>query len=786
MGYEEQRAERDFRMNPPKDAPMQGSGDDWENMKEGSSSVESSENVADSYKTNINETLSNANPNAQGGTGVDGQAQSWSQKSDEDKFFDGLVFVFKIVWTTAKGIWGFLMLLIKSVRNNTKGDWHRYGVKLVMISSGCVGIGFLGALIKLFTRNDNRPQDLMVGGLISAAVGIFFCMFFDADENAKGEEGIEEGGEVAFEDMESSDGDGDVEYVDEVPFSDEGEYGDEDDTDWGAIAAALDEEEKESSFSVNSEMFKADDVVSSLTEIPAGTWTRQYLFDAFRKVLPIVNPDYSVMKDISPDMNLFYDFENWLREAAGQSGMKEENYPELLSLHENPFIYRLECSRPSGMKDQMIGDEVAKSYSRDPDTLQIVHYGVYSTVETVGSRCLINVFKGYQKDSIGRDVGTVAISLGDVYKTIPDFVSSSEVEFPFVWGINEMGRTMFCDMKDNNSIIISGMPRGGKSWKGQSIVAQLAMFHSPKEVNFYILDNKNDASDYKYPARVLPHVKYFCGDFYKIADSLGSIIEMAEKTNGRIITSSGHINIKDYNKDNPMDKLPYIYVVIDELQALMDFYKENDMKEEAQKFRGYLSTMASKLPYAGLRFVLFPHRIVDQIINKDTYSLVSCRAIVNQLDMKQVSTAVGVSESGFKYKLAQKGDMAIRLNEINGGEACFCHAEMLSNSNKGNEKLFSYIGAVWKKLEPDVECITFSGKIGGKISSGSGSGSSSGSRFNDGPKPARDVTEGKDSYRYTGSDFSLNKVADLVDDEYMEDSDSEDEDFWDSITGSDF
>lgn len=254
-------------------------------------------------------------------------------------------------------------------------------------------------------------------------------------------------------------------------------------------------------------------------------------------------------------------------------------------------------------------------------------------------------------------------------------------------------------------------------------------------------------------------------------------------TNGRKMTEAGFISIKDYNASHPADKLPYCYVIIDELQALMDHFEKTGQKEESAKFRGYLSTMTSKLPYTGLRFILFPHRIVDQIISKNTYSLVSSRAVVNQLDGKLVESSVGVSEAKFGHKLAQKGDMAIRLHELNGGEACFCHAEVLTFSNETNKKLFEYIGAVWRKLEPDVECIEIKGQIGGRI--GSEVTSSASSRVENQPRVAKDNTRGKSSFEYDGSDFTDGEsLEDLAESGMFDDNESTeevDESFWDNL-----
>lgn len=777
MGYEDARAERDFRQNPPSSAP--GQGDDWDNMAVGSSSVEQSGggNIADSYNSDINNTLNNPAPGTVQQPGMNNQQMP---VSTEDKIFD-------LAGKGFKGLWGYIKFLIVSVKNSTSADKHRYGVRVCLVSAVCFGLGIAGSIWEMFMLKGNKPIELLIGSTLSMMVGLTFCMLFNLeDKPAEEDEPIEEeeNEDLSFD---TSNGDNDMSWDDvDADMDLDAAMEESSDDDWD-IDASMEDEWGDVLDSVDyngigSEDFSVESAVSELTEISPGTQTRQYLYEAFIKVLPTMSPRYSELVEISEASDEFYQFEDYLRSAAAQVGMREENYPELYSVSENPFIYRLNCSRPVGMKEQLIADEIANTFCRDSNNIQ-VKFGVYATVETSTGRCSINLFKGYVKDALGNQKGGVSISIGDVYRHIRESMCSTDVEMPFVWGIDELGNTLFCDALDINSIIICGEPRGGKSWKGQSIVAQLAMFHSPKEIQFFVLDNKDDASDYKHLSTVLPHVRYFCGNPDKINDSLEQIINMMVATNGKALTEAGVINIKDYNKANPTNKLPYVYIVVDELQALMDHFEKTDQKEEAKKFRGYLSTIVSKYPYIGLRFVLFPHRIVDQIISKNTYSLVSCRACVNQLDAKLVEASVGVTESKFRYKLSQKGDMAIRLGQINGGEAKFCHAEMLTTSNTDNNKLFEYIGSVWCKLEPDIQPITIKGSIGGTIGKKNKPEKKGlGKFFGKKAESAPDVTSGKSAYEYGGySDGVGVDEVDEIEDFTPSNADDIDESFWDDL-----
>ena len=381
-------------------------------------------------------------------------------------------------------------------------------------------------------------------------------------------------------------------------------------------------------------------------------------------------------------------------------GTKEENVPDLLEMRKNIFIIQLRATRPAGLKEQEIADCIADGYSRDADSRR-VREGIYATVDSTVGIFIINIFLGNE----------AMVSLRDVYGEISNFVLDTDVKMPFVWGVDELGTPLYCDLKDCDSIIISGEPRSGKSWKGQSVVAQLAMYSSPKEVQFYVFDIKDVSSDYRMACECLPHAKYFCGDPNKINAGIKKLIDVTNSDTGKILAESNFKNIKDYNRKHPDNKLPYKYIVIDEMMALMNGYD----KDQQAEFKGLLSTIVSKMAYLGVRVIMFPHRIVDNVISKNTYSLVSSRAVVRQLNYEELKNAMGVTHKEFPYNLNNVGDMALKTKEIAKGRTIFCHAEVLTPTNEGNDELFKFIGAVWKKLEPDCKGIEVHGSIGGRI-----------------------------------------------------------------------
>ena len=327
MSYEDAKAERDFRQNPPSTAPGQGDGLDWNNMPTGSSSVES---VSDSYQSDINSTLNNMNgtTSQQGSNQQQNNSQMqqmYQPKSVEDRIFD-------IAELGGKGIWAYLKALVNSLRNNSKADWHYLGEQIIKFSGAVFVIGIIGCIIELFTQKGNTPIEMLIGSTMSTIIGVIFISVFPSGKSVSDNSVVEEqvpdvdwGSELNDYnfDMDNSD------YPDTT-----NDYYEEEEEDWDAMLSALDEMETSNANSISSGTFDTESAINSLPEIQVGTHTRQYLFEAFSKVLPTCTPGYATMQEIYSDTDEFYNFEIMMRNAASQVGMKEENLPELTRLYE--------------------------------------------------------------------------------------------------------------------------------------------------------------------------------------------------------------------------------------------------------------------------------------------------------------------------------------------------------------------------------------------------------------------------------------------------------------------
>lgn len=778
--YDNDRAEMEYRKNPPEYAPGQANNDEWnDDAMLGSSSVSDdsafSGSMVDSVLNNINDNSNNTNTNLNN--------QNVVNKNDlAATEFDEMVKIAKeIIKACKKGIdyfYNFIEAISESFKNNTSGDWHILGVRVNYVSMGTFSIGLFLLILKPLIPSIGQPQTLMCASCLSFCVGVWLSMNYDRDsslEDTINDDNVIENiqGDV---NNEVSNNDIDISIDDDWNLSDDSEEEnsfENDDFNWDdfdsdfIVEEEVEDEVEVELTGIGTDNFNLDESINSINVEQPGIWTRQYLYEMYCKVLPNKTPQYNKMESITTMTDEFMMFSDILRGAAEQVGTKEENLPELEEIRKGLFVIQLRASRPSGLKEQEIADLVANEYSKD-EYDHVIHEGVYATVDSRIGVFVINIFTGEN----------AIVTLKDIYCDIKDYILNTDIMMPFVWGIGETGSPYYCDLKDCDSIIISGEGRGGKSWKGQSIVAQLAMYNSPKELEFYVFDHKNLSSDYRYPSKVLPHVRYFCGNGKKICEGLQNLIDVTLKETGKILAENNELNIKDYNRNNPNNKLPYKYVIIDEMQSLMDSYD----KDEQAEFRKLTSTIVSKLPYLGLRLILFPHRIVDYVISKNTYSLISSRAVVRQLNEDEVKNAVGVTRKQFPYRLVNMGDMAVRSKEISKGEVVYCHAEVLTMDNDDNKDLFKYIGSVWQKLCPECECITIDERtnIGGNI------GNDVCTKLHKNVSKV-DHTSGNSEYSYKGYDnenITINTVENLFKD--MDDVEEEnDESFWEEVLSED-
>ena len=706
------RAERDERVNPAAYAPGQDEDlddlfddDDFGDSVDVSGSTFSQ--VSSLGGTDANGISQGTTPVGawggglgmsmqQGGLGQGQFGQPVDNRSMEDKVWDTAI-------SAGKGTVSWMKDFVASFKEVTPKFWSSYGSRTFVVG-GVVAVA--GVIVRLF--GVQQGVNFIVSGLVSSGIGAVVLM--SSIDKAKSYTSKYKDGSSATQQsgMGQFPNQLDTGLGGESDFSDEGDTDFDDGDDWGSdddwddeegstyeASAAGDEDNDSSGSSLfgsggsifggmstaaqNNQSMSIDEAIDTMQEVPRGMYTRQYLYDMFVKVLKNIKPDFSNVKTINQDSDVFVAWESYLREAASISGVKDDNLPNLDTLEETLFTIKLSFKRSAGCNVDKVGDELAKIYAYYSN---ITDGSVYARTATVGKTCIVTIYTGE----------SAIISLKDMYAHCKDFVLNSDKYMPVVIGIDARGEVKYLDFKSVESLLVAGMPRSGKSWFVKAVLMQMCAFLSPRELEFVCCDPKDTISDFR--DFRLPHVKKFISTDAGILAELRRIVKVEAPKRKKQISDAGCINIWDYKKKCPDVDLPLKYILIDEVVTLA----ERMDKETKAEFQGLLTEIISQLPALGIRIFMIPHLIKNEIIAKTTTDLIPCRISVRG-NPAHIETTTG--DKRFGYKLTKMGDMAVNMVQLST-QVEYIHAVAASDSNEGYAEIFEYLRRMWSKLEPDT------------------------------------------------------------------------------------
>lgn len=419
-----------------------------------------------------------------------------------------------------------------------------------------------------------------------------------------------------------------------------------------------------------------------------GTQTRQFIYETLTKGLPSISPKFADMRNLREGSAEWAIWAELIRDAAKQVGTREDLLPDLKDAAENPFMYKLTISRTPRMKTQAIADEVVNIYKYD-DNGNLEYPNAYATSAEAGSRAFISIYKGAKIDMI---------SLADMYAASPDtqkFVRDPKTEMPVVIGTTGDGSVKAVDLLKAPAIVVSGEPRSGKSWIVKLILNQMCAYMSPNDLHLYIGDPKNQISEYA--NYNLPHVRRKEYTVDSVIDMLRYLVNTEAPRRKNIMQQYGYVNVLEFRRDHPEVTFPFLYVVLDEMMSLANAMG----KEDAREYRELIERFVSEFPALGMRAIFIPHRVKNDVIPKSVSELISVRITAKSASDASAAENLGLnSASEFPYKLSNAGDVAVRIADINDGAPTYLRAAVLAPDTKGMERLESYIGHYWDKLDP--------------------------------------------------------------------------------------
>ena len=710
---EDAKYERDARLHGSDTPPGQvdnlfgGSDDDLFNH-----SVESSDfgGGMDDIFGNKPSQFDNSFSSNQGALFGNEQPQQPQAISAEDMFYQTLKKAGTSVLDATKDV-------IHSEGTNAlfKVEWGRASAIIGLV---CLPVG---VILKLFGMS--KGLDITIGGVLGTAFGALMWGFneekshtvasafedtssatssdsmfsFDSNANddtvqrdfgwgtdAEEEPDFENDGEEEKNFFDDDDTDEDTETdTDSEEDTDDEDTEDEKKFDFSELEDEPEEEEKQKL----GECLTNEEALAKLdNNVPVNVYTRQYLFDVFTQRLPNYTPDFVELKSFDEDSPTFIEWEQRLREASTVSGVKDENLPNLLELKQNLFSIIIVCSRTAGFKADVVGDEIARMYEQKvADEGEIGEGKIFANTISAGTQATIKIFLGAK----------ALISLKDMLEVpeVKKFFLNTKNYMPVVIGTNQVGHVIYTDFKKIESILITGMPRSGKSWFVQQTLTQMCAFVSPRELNIYICDPKEGISDFK--SFCLPHIKKFVSGDNNIVEVIRNVVKVEGPRRKQIIGNAKCVNIWDYKEIHPEVDMPLIYILIDEVVTLAARME----KETKSEFQSLLFELISQMPALGIRALLIPHEVKNDIIKKEITDLIMCRISVLG-SAEHIESSTGTKPKDFPYKLTNQGDMAVRIPIVNP-KTMYVHAPALTSENVENNRVFDYMRQIWKRIEPD-------------------------------------------------------------------------------------
>ena len=174
------------------------------------------------------------------------------------------------------------------------------------------------------------------------------------------------------------------------------------------------------------------------------------------------------------------------------------------------------------------------------------------------------------------NVEPIPVRMLDLIKNVPS--DKRNVELLFCLGKDLMGKPVFCDLAKMPHLLIAGATGSGKSVCINSIITSFLLRTDPHNVKLVLVDPKKVEFT---PYKDIPHLLWpIIDDSQMAANMLKKVVVIMEDRYDAFATA-GVRNIEAFNNfvdeynanlkegEEPMNKLPFMVVIIDELADLM-------------------------------------------------------------------------------------------------------------------------------------------------------------------------------------------------------------------------
>jgi len=193
---------------------------------------------------------------------------------------------------------------------------------------------------------------------------------------------------------------------------------------------------------------------------------------------------------------------------------------------------------------------------------------------------------------------------------------TASMSLPLLMGQSTTGEHLYADLAHQPHLLIAGATNSGKSIYTAQLICSLSLFRSEEELEFILVDTKNlDLVLFK----ELAHVKYVLNNISDLRAALTVLLEEVRLRNAQM---SGLVrNIREWNLLEPLNKMKYKILIVDELADVLDqdagFLAQIERKLRPPSIHSLLKTIAQISRAAGVHLILATQRPSVKIISGD-------------------------------------------------------------------------------------------------------------------------------------------------------------------------
>ena len=278
---------------------------------------------------------------------------------------------------------------------------------------------------------------------------------------------------------------------------------------------------------------------------------------------------------------------------------------------------------------------------------------------------------------IERSLGNVSISVPREDRQTIQFdaclhkmltsTETANMALPLLMGQSTIGEHLYADLANQPHLLIAGETNSGKSVYTAQLICSLALFRSPEELEFILVDTKNlDLVLF----RGLEHVKYVLNNVSDLRASLSQLLEEVRLRNAQM--SGLARNIREWNQlqtgasinpRNCLSTMKYKVLIVDELADVF-MQDEAELSRIERKLRPptieFLLQQISQISRAaGVHLILATQRPSVDVLPgtiKNNFPARVCFKVPASVDSRVVLDTVGAENllgmGDYLYKIA--------------------------------------------------------------------------------------------------------------------------------------